>query len=123
MARAPLRRTFGLFAAVLLLYCTSADALGLHRCAHHDALPGQTGQAGGHAHHHGQDSAPPEQDGGCTCVGTCSMGSAAISVAPHAVVFATTPPTLVAAAETPGFVPPAAPDFLLPFGTAPPAAL
>jgi len=78
--RSPLLRLISLASALALVLSGATDAYGLHRCAHHDALPGETTtQAPGHAGHaadHGaHDHGAPESDAhesGCTCVGHCA---------------------------------------------------
>ena len=97
-------RLLSLASALVLLLVGTADAYGLHRCAHHDALPGEAVPAGGAEHaapgahaDHGAAQAPAahdhgapanEHDGGCTCVGDCS--------GPDAAPAAHEPPTAIA---------------------------
>jgi hypothetical protein len=106
---------------LLLLQSSSADALGLHSCAHHDALPGAE-QNDEHAHHHGAPSESSEPDAGCTCVGTCSVTSAAVIAVPEVFDAAPSVGTLAPARIAQALLPAPVP-FLLPYGTAPPAAL
>src|SRR5688572_13457166 len=115
------RRMLASLGILLLLASSSADALGLHRCEHHDQLPSAgTPQHDQHAGH----TAPAEktESHGCTCLGTCSTTTAvAVPTVKHVIdvvatsfVVVTLPPVFVATE-------PAA--FLLPYSTAPPAAL
>jgi hypothetical protein len=121
MLRVSFRRWFGLLSVLLLLQGSSADALALHTCAHHDALP--SSQPAEHAHHHGESAPADEPDAGCTCIGECSITGAALVAAPVTAsvdVVSTAYPVSSPAAER--ILPPAAP-FSLPYSTAPPAAL
>ena len=83
--RSPLLRLISLASVVALVLSGATDAYGLHRCAHHDALPGEsTTEAPAHAGHaveHGaHEHGAPESDAhesdahdsGCTCVGHCA---------------------------------------------------
>lgn len=104
--RSPWLRAFSLASACALVLAGSADAYGLHKCAHHDLLPGQSSadpvHGGAQAPHdnaaHGEisdaaavshghhPSAPGEShDGACTCVGDCagSAGALAPETAPE----------------------------------------
>lgn len=64
----------GLAAAVVALFLagSAAEAAGLHRCPHHDPVPG-------HAVHN--DASHGQENGGhgCTCFGTCH-GSATLAL-------------------------------------------
>lgn len=83
--RSPLLRLISLASALSLVLAGATDAYGLHRCAHHDALPGEsaagTTDHGAHAavpgdahatsHQHGAPQSG-EHESGCTCVGHCA---------------------------------------------------
>jgi hypothetical protein len=109
---------------LLLLLSGSADALGLHRCAHHDALPVTSSEAAGHQHGHGgHDSEPTESDSGCSCVGACALTGAALMAAPGAPVVGVARHVYVVSLRAPALALPATTPFILPYSTAPPAAL
>ena len=120
MLRTFFLRVCSLFAVLLLLQSSSADALGLHRCAHHDALP--AGEAG-HTHDHGDEPAPDETGSGCTCVGTCSISTAAAVAGARSSVAGVAPLTALLPVPLAQAILPAAVPFFLPYSTAPPAAL
>jgi len=123
--RSPWLRACALLSVLVLLLAGAADAYGLHRCAHHDALPGESGEHGDHAagHDHAAPTphdAPAHDDGGCTCVSDCA-GSSGLESAnadePVELHFATAvvsepaPATMPRAAHSP---------HTLPFAQAPP---
>jgi hypothetical protein len=122
--RAFLRKMLGSLGIMLLVLSSSGDALGLHRCPHHDALPSADEPAPAHSHHN-NDSAPAgeESSSACTCVGTCATVNTAV-LAPAATAFVAdvAPSTIVLHSIIPASETPAAPQFLLPFSTAPPAS-
>jgi hypothetical protein len=125
--------------AVLFVGTGAIDAYGLHRCPHHDALPGESADAADAGqpaaeHHHGTPhadagaaAAGQEQDGHgehgpCSCIGLCGAASAALpglsaaEPGPAPVTFAA-PAARPASARA---IPRA--DYLLPFANAPPFA-
>lgn len=67
-----LRRAAAALLTLLLLTVRAADAFGVHRCPHHDALPAPTGAATAHAHGSAGHGAAPHH-GACTCVGACTL--------------------------------------------------
>ena len=85
--RSPLLRLLSLASVLALVLAGSADAYGLHRCVHHDALPGEAASAeapahGGHGAQHDHDapaSDSSEHDAGCTCVGDCAGAPAVLT--------------------------------------------
>jgi hypothetical protein len=105
---------------LLLLLSSSADALGLHRCAHHDALPSADQTESGHHGHHSAPADDKEQSESCTCVGTCSVSSAVIAPTANASIAVIAPTR--AGAEAPKRATPSAKsaEYLLPWSTAPP---
>jgi hypothetical protein len=118
-----LRKSLAVAGVLLLLLSSSADALGLHRCAHHDALPpAAEPDAQPHHQHH---SAPAEDDesAGCTCVGTCSLSG--VALAPRAVMadLAALPAISVLRIHAAIHVRAMWQAHRLPYSTAPPAAL
>ena len=86
--RSPWLRAVALLSALALLFTGATDAYGLHRCEHHDALPGVDATATAAAAHagHGAHEAHAAiadrterdrhgdagHDDGCTCVGDCA---------------------------------------------------
>ena len=78
--RSPLLRLISLASALALVLSGATDAYGLHRCAHHDALPGETtteapahaGHAVAHATHDDGGHESDAHESGCTCVGHCA---------------------------------------------------
>lgn len=116
------RKSLALAGVLLLLLSSSADALGLHRCAHHDGLPQEKQEQAAHHGHHG-DSSDQQSSEGCTCVGTCSLSGVALAptaASPHIVAVPTTLRAEVAAAT---LVRARVQPHLLPYSTAPPASL
>ena len=70
----------------LLLFLTAgaAEATGVHRCPHHDVLPGAAGAAAevSAAHHADVDVAhhsDAEAHENCTCMGACQPAGAALT--------------------------------------------
>jgi hypothetical protein len=121
-----LRKLLGSLGIMLLLWSSTADALALHRCAHHDALP--SAQNADQADHHEHQGAPaPGEDEqsshGCTCVGTCATTTVAVVPAVAAAVADVAGEDVRSRSVASEAVAPATPDFLLPFATAPPASL
>lgn len=116
----PLRRLASLLVAILLVATWSADAFGLHRCPHHDGLPGHAAHHAGHGAPHGapaHDSHAP-----CTCVGACTPGMALTAPTVAADVFAVVPDFVRAVpAPTVSVLPDHALE-LIPFAQAPPLA-
>lgn len=118
-------------ALVLAFTATTTSALGNHACPHHDGLP--VAAADGHAgpghdghrdpgldRHHESDT--PAHDGPCTCVGTCAtQAPVALPAAPVAHPIGEASPTITAGIESSTSVVLAAPAYLLPFATPPPA--
>jgi hypothetical protein len=105
---------------LLLLLSGSADALGLHRCAHHDALPSADQTESGHHGHHSAPADDKEQSESCTCVGTCSVSSAVITPRASASIAPLAPArtgTLAPKRETASAK---SAEHLLPWSTAPP---
>lgn len=117
-----LRKVLASLGIMLLLLSGSADALGLHRCAHHDALPGATTDTNDH---HGHEEAPAETDApaGCTCIGTCSTSGVAMAPTLASSIVDAPPVSFLTRATAPVFVAPLSAAFLLPYATAPPTAL
>ena len=125
--RTPAHRLTALLALVLFLFTWTGEALGMHRCPHHDAVPAAS-HAAAHGGHHGaaqpsHDAQAPEHGDrhACTCQGTCpsatggalpTVADAAVRVAPEHVASA---PRQDAGAITPRLVP-----FFLPYGQGPP---
>src|SRR5688572_11111565 len=117
-ARMIFRRVLGLLGIALLLASSSADALGLHRCDHHDALPGAPAESHGH---HGHDEAPASEEtsGGCTCIGTCSTTGVALVPALRAHAVDVLPASFRGIDPARSSMQPLSPEHLLPFATAP----
>lgn len=123
------RRVPALLLALVFLFAGTAEGTGIHRCPHHDVLPGTTEAAALHGaaddhgavhHAHTADTSAPTHES-CTCMGACQPGgvataskggSAAIAFdsATNRQVNRWSPPAARAA-----LVP-----FLLPFANAPP---
>jgi hypothetical protein len=115
------RRLIAATGVLMLLMSSSADALGLHRCAHHDALPSATEtDAGHHGHHSAPADSDEQQSESCTCVGTCSISTAVLAPSANAAVAAEAPTR--PSAQAPRRATPAAKsaEHLLPYSTAPP---
>ncbi|HET9983239.1 MAG TPA: hypothetical protein VFQ38_06620 [Longimicrobiales bacterium] len=115
-----LRRLASLLVAILLVATWSADAFGLHRCPHHDSLPGDAAQHAGHGAHHGAPA--HDSHSACTCIGACAPGVALTAPGVNADVFAVAP-DFVRAVPAPTV--PILPDHalaLIPFAQAPPLA-
>lgn len=131
MKRTPAHRLTALLAAALFLFTWTGEALGMHACPHHDAVPGamrlaHAAMAHGGGHHAAQPShdAPAPGHGerhACTCQGTCPSATggalpahaqASVRVAPAAIAAA---PRHDAGAILPRLVP-----FFLPYGQGPP---
>jgi hypothetical protein len=102
------------------------DALGLHACPVHDALPGST-TADGHEHegashasgHHQHGDTHEGQEGPCACVGMCldgaSVPSAPVFIPTFEASYSQVAPTAAAWVELPS-----SPAFLLPYSHGPP---
>jgi hypothetical protein len=114
--------------AVALPATATADALGLHDCPHHDAVPSAPSDTGHGAH---GDHAVGEQDGEsqhgehgpCTCVGTCQAGGtlSALAVRGGAFQIASPVESVDRTFRADGAQLPPAPAFLLPYPLGPPA--
>lgn len=137
--RSPASRFSALAAALLLLFAWTGDAVGLHPCPHHSAVPVAGGHVpaaavadhGGHMGHgasaaaarHGAAPADHAEHGACTCVECCPAGvSLPVFAAPRcdaAPALATTAAASPAAREA--GLPDRFPPFVLPYGLAPPA--
>lgn len=116
-----LRRLTAALGILLLVSSSNADALGIHRCAHHDQLP--SSDAAQHDHHdHSSEPAENSDAHGCTCVGTCSTTSAAPAPSIKTTVDVVST-TFVPVTQPPAQVAPQPVAFLLPYSTAPPVAL
>ena len=105
---------------LLLLLSGSADALGLHRCAHHDALPSAEQTESGHHGHHSAPADDNEQSESCTCVGTCSVSSAVITPRANASIALLAPQRARAQVSEHNTPSAASAEHLLPWSTAPP---
>ena len=114
------RRMIAALGILLLVSSSSADALGVHRCAHHDQLP--TPGAAQHDHHDQSSEAENTDAHVCTCVGTCSTTSAAPAPSIRTVVDVVST-IFVAGAHPPVLLAMQPVAFLLPYSTAPPSAL
>ncbi|HEX6747160.1 MAG TPA: hypothetical protein VF092_07655 [Longimicrobium sp.] len=128
--RTSAHRLTALLALVLFLFSWTGEALGMHGCPHHDAVPSaaQASHAAAHGGHHGaaqpsHDAQAPEHGDqhACTCQGTCpsatggalpTVADAAVRVAPE---FVSKAPRQASGAITPRLVP-----FFLPYGQGPP---
>jgi hypothetical protein len=138
----------GLVAAILAVLFVGAgaiDAYGLHRCPHHDALPGEAGipaaagQSAGHAaihtgathtggvpgqaaHGDASDEQGHGEHGPCSCIGLCGAATAAL---PGFAARALEPLAITADAVSLRLTQSltiARADYLLPFANAPPSA-
>jgi hypothetical protein len=116
------RKSLALAGVLLLLLSSSADALGLHRCAHHDGLPGARQEQAAHHGHHG-DSSSHQDSQGCSCVGTCSLSSVALAPARAATHVVAAPASTRVHVAAAALVRALWQPHLLPYSTAPPAAL
>jgi hypothetical protein len=131
--------------AVLFVGAGAIDAYGLHRCPHHDALPGEAGVPGaraqpdGHAAihagaaHNGDVAGPAAhgdptneeghgEHGPCSCIGLCGAASVAL---PGFAARAPVPLQVTADAVSLRLAQSltiARADYLLPFANAPPFA-
>jgi hypothetical protein len=124
--------------AVLFVGTGAIDAYGLHRCPHHDALPGDGYQqaegshgdeshaaahaagAGGGAAAGAQGEQGHDEHGPCSCIGLCGAASTAMPGAASA-----TPRLALVTFDAPAARPAhtradARTDYLLPFANAPP---
>jgi len=116
------RKSLALAGVLLLLLSSSADALGWHRCAHHDGLPQAGPEQAAHHGHHGDSSSQPDSQG-CSCVGTCSLSSVALAPAQPATHVVAAPATTRAHVAAATLVRTLWQPHLLPYSTAPPLAL
>ncbi|HYH82875.1 MAG TPA: hypothetical protein VEX86_23985 [Longimicrobium sp.] len=125
--RTATHRSTALLALLFFLFTWTGEALGVHGCPHHDAVPAAAAAQAEHGHHGmqaGEHDAPAPEHGdshACTCQGTCPsviggalppVGDSWRRVAPAAVSQAAAPR---AASIVPRLVP-----FFLPYGQAPP---
>lgn len=79
------RRVPALLLALVFLFAGTAEGMGVHRCPHHDVLPGtaqaaelhgvDAGHGAGHHAHTADTSAPAHEN--CTCMGACQPGGVA----------------------------------------------
>jgi hypothetical protein len=116
----PVLRLLSTLSMLLLLLSSNGDALGLHRCSHHDALPSAEQADSGHGHHSAPADTDEEQHESCTCVGTCSVSTAVLASRAAAIEIAPAPTH--PSAEAPAADEPRAQfgKHLLPYSTAPP---
>jgi hypothetical protein len=78
------RRVPALLLTLVFLFAGTAEGMGVHRCPHHDVLPGTAQAAAVHGaddhgaghHAHTADASAPAHEN-CTCMGACQAGSAA----------------------------------------------
>jgi hypothetical protein len=126
-ARPWFRRLAATLMAAGFLGTATADAYGVHRCPHHDGLPGADTPFASHgahdagAHDGGAQSGTHDDHGPCTCVGACDVTGAAMPVpaTAHTSIGGATGSTLRAlppADHTPHHF-----AYLLPFANAPPS--
>src|SRR5688572_4438245 len=74
------RRVPALLLALVFLFAGTAEGMGVHRCPHHDVLPGTQGAAThdhGAAHHAQADDPGTPAHESCTCMGACQPGGVA----------------------------------------------
>lgn len=132
LKRSPASRFSALLAALLLLFGWTGDAVGLHPCPHHSAVPAPVAsEHGGHAADHGDSAASARSDrtpadhrehGACTCVGNCPAGVALpVFAAPRCDAAAVQPTAAPSLADRGTGLPDRFPHFALPYGLAPPA--
>lgn len=131
MRPSPTQRLAAALVAGTFVLAGSADVYGLHHCPHHDQRPapeapvpsgtslveaaGETTDAG-HAPHQGH-----EDDGPCTCVGSCHASASApvLTTGPGAEVDPAAD-TWVSDAEADEFLRAAPTPYLTPYPTGPP---
>jgi hypothetical protein len=122
------RRLSALLSAALFLIAGTAEATGVHRCPHHDALPTDASTAatihetGRHDTHAAPEAGEPAGHDDCTCRGACQPGGVAT---PSDLGAAASAVDATAHAPT-GWWSPAPPraslvPFALPFANGPPA--
>lgn len=134
--RSPASRFSALLAALLLLFTWTGDAVGMHPCPHHSAVPGAAGGHAAaapaeHAAHAAHGSTAAEHDrapaahgahGGCTCVGCCPAGMALpVFAAPCCEAAAPAAAAAAVLLDRGTGLPDRFPPFVLPYGLAPPA--
>jgi len=126
--------------AALFLATGAADAYGLHRCPHHDGLPGAAGVEPAHAagvgqahaasgdRHaagaepaHGGGAGQHDEHGPCTCIGACGVASAALPVHGSGVQRFDPLQTSAPGAVAYRLAPSLDRDYLLPYANAPPS--
>lgn len=126
MKRSSPNRFSALVAALLVLFAWTGDAVGLHPCPHHSALPtaADTADAGAADEDHGAHAPDPAdhgEHGACTCVGCCPAGAALPAFAAalrETPILDGAPPSSLAGRATD--LPARFPPFVLPYGQAPP---
>jgi hypothetical protein len=131
--RSAASRFSALVAALLVLFTWTGDAVGLHPCPHHSAVPAAAApeHGGGHAADHGASAAAARHDpssadhaehGACTCVGCCPAGVALpVFAAPCCDASPVLPASPPVSADPGTGLPDRFPPFFLPYGLAPPA--
>lgn len=111
------RRGLAVTLALAFLMGGVGDALGSHRCPHHDGVDAAAGhQATGHDDH----EAAAGDHGACTCVGRCHAGAAPSIAAPAAVQAAPVAEVRPLSLPEPPPARTAILPFSLPWGNAPP---
>lgn|SRR5690606_14756107 len=134
-------RVLAVFVAAGFLGTGAADAFGLHRCPHHDGLPGEAGAAVAHAggagaadgadhggshavgvgEAHAGGAAGHGDHGPCTCVGACGLTGAAHPVPRQTVTAATESHAASGCEHAAADAPSLHADYILPFANAPPS--
>jgi len=123
-------RLTALFALAFFLFTWTGEALGAHRCPHHDSVPGKAAVAqhtDAHAHHgatHAGHHAPAPEHGdrhACTCQGSCpSVAGGALPASEDAVVRVAPASVREAAAPRVESIVPQLVPFFLPYAQGPP---
>ncbi|HET7230572.1 MAG TPA: hypothetical protein VFJ16_11255 [Longimicrobium sp.] len=130
MQRTLAHRLTALLALAFFLFTWTGEALGAHRCPHHDSVPGKVAsarQAASHGHHgaaQGSHDAPAPEHGdthACTCTGSCpSVSGGAIPSASDAVLRVAPASVREAAAPRVETIVPQLVPYFLPYGQGPP---
>jgi len=123
-------RLTALLALAFFLFTWTGEALGAHRCPHHDSVPGKAAamqHAASHAHHgaaHAGHNAPAPEHGdnhACTCQGSCpSVAGGALPSDDHAVLRVVPASVRRAAAPRVESIVPQLVPFFLPYAQGPP---
>jgi hypothetical protein len=113
----PARRAVAAALALAFLLGGVGDALGSHRCPHHDGVSAVAHGAIGHDDH----GTAGDEHGPCTCIGRCHAGAAPSIAAPGESLAAPVPGAASLSPSEPPSLPRAAiVPFSLPWGNAPP---